>query len=79
MAVTKKKTAAIKDYVVFRTLRRGMNTFCTLCGPFTKAEASAYAMHHSTYSDGEYTVEHVSPLPHYEKWILKDVSPREEN
>jgi hypothetical protein len=73
MAAIKQKTAEKREYLVVRSLRRGLNSYVTFHGPFTKGEASAYAMHGGTYSDGEYTVEHVTPLQHHEKWIVRDV------
>jgi hypothetical protein len=73
MAASKQKPEVKREYVVVRSLRRGLNAYHTFHGPFSKAEASAYALHHHTYSDGEYTVEHVLPLGHHEKWVMRDV------
>lgn len=71
----KPKTADVKrEFVVLRAVRRGFNCFTTFYGPFTKAEASAYAMHENTYGNAEYTVEQVLPMPHHDKWILREVN-----
>lgn len=73
MAASKQKTAEKREYVVVRSLRRGLNAYHTFHGPFTKGEASAYAMHGTAHDDGEYMVEHMTPLQHHEKWIVRDV------
>lgn len=63
-----------RDHVVACVMRHGLNTYTRFVGPFTKAEASTYAMHKTEYEGGEdYTVERMQPLPHHEKWILRDV------
>jgi hypothetical protein len=74
MAASKQKTESKREYVVVRCMRRGLSVYHTFHGPFTKGEAGAYATHFDTYTDGEFTVEHVSPLQHHEKWILRDVN-----
>jgi hypothetical protein len=73
MAARKQNAEARREYIVVQSLQRGLNSYHTFTGPFTKGEASAYAMHGTTYGDGEYTVEHMTPMQHHEKWILRDV------
>lgn len=70
----KQKTDVKRDHVVVCVMRRGLNQYTRLIGPFTKGEASAYAMHNTRFQNGdEYSVEQVTPLPRHEQWILRDV------
>jgi len=71
-AKTQTKTDEKREYVVVNAMRRGLNLYHTFHGPFTKGEASAYAMHGVTYGDGEFTVEHVTPLHHHERWKIRE-------
>lgn len=72
-----KKTECVKrEHVVVRVMRRGLNTYHNIRGPFTEAEANAFAMHGNTYGNNEsYYVEHMQPLHHHEKFIIKGVQP----
>jgi hypothetical protein len=69
------KTAAKivkREHVVVRVMRRGLDVFHHLHGPFTEAEANVYAMHGNTYGrNEEYYVQDIQPIEHHEKWIIK--------
>lgn len=62
-----------RDHVVVRVMRRGLDVFHHLHGPFTLAEANAYATHGNMYDNSEYFVENISPIQPHERWILKEV------
>lgn len=62
-----------RDHVVVRIMRRGLSTYHHLHGPFTEAEANAYAMHGNRYEGDEYYVEDVQPIQHHEKWIFRGI------
>ena len=68
-----KKTVDVKrEHVVVEVVQRGLNTYHRFRGPFTKAEADAYALHGNTYGRNErHYVEQLQPIQHHEKWILK--------
>ena len=69
------KTAAKivkREHVVVRVMRRGLDVFHHLHGPFTEAEANAYAMHGNTYGRNEECyVKNMAPIQPHEKWIIK--------
>ena len=69
-----KTTAKIvkREHAVIRTMRRGLDNYTHLHGPFTEAEANAYAMHGNTYGrNEEYYVQEIHPIEPHEKWIIK--------
>ena len=72
-----KKTATVeREHVVVVVMRRGLDTYHNFRGPFTQAEANAFAIHGNTYGNNEsYYVEDMQPIHHHEKWIIKSAQP----
>ena len=74
-AAAKAKAQPKRTHVVVCISRRGMNVWHEFYGPFTKAEAGAYASHCDMYrKQGEYFVYQMNPLAHHEKYIVNEIS-----
>lgn len=63
-----------RDHVVLTVRDRGLNRFTHAHGPFTKAEALAFAEHESEDSGCICHVEHMQPIQHHMKWLFRDLN-----
>jgi len=73
MAASKQKTEAAKDHVVLAVSRRGLDQFVHAHGPFTKAQAYAYASWHTRCEGEECMVEEMEPACEHKAWIFEGI------
>lgn len=61
------------QYCVVALTRRALDTFATVYGPFTKAQAYVVAAHRERFEGEQCQVEELEPLCEHNNWILEGV------
>jgi hypothetical protein len=74
MATKKKPQKSEDHYVVLAVERRGLDKTVLTFGPFTKARAHVFAMHHREMEHAECSVERMIPPCSHNDWMFRDVN-----
>jgi hypothetical protein len=74
MAAKTQEKKLNSDHVVIALSKRGLTTYCSVFGPFSKAQAYTYAAHRQQFEGDDCSVEQMESPCEHNKWIFEGVN-----